>query len=671
MAKVFISHRGFEAEQRYAGLALRTFDAAGLARLALRGHAAPPPLSKLYVPLRVTSRGLPFPVGEVLKAPRRCVILGEAGTGKTTLVHWLATAYLQKARMAPIEWIRLPGVSTLPNDPLLPVVVSCRDLDPADAPGSLDDFLCHALHQAGMSEADAAPLVCHLRERLQVGHVLLLIDGLDAISAPQSRADFCRLIERIANDHPRTPVVVTSRPEAYRDLGSPLSFEAVSVADWPPEDQDRFVQQWFRWSEPQPARRERETDEMVLAIHSRRQERQAGNPLHLTLMALLKPKLGALPSRRAELYGEAVKLLLGRLPGGGALREVLPQLEYLAWVLCERGLQQLPLPAALEALAAFRAGLPPSHPVHAQSPEELLHNAERTGLLRTAGERPVVEICHPVFQEFLAARAVVHGHTPEPADRPLAQRIAALASRSDPWPEVLRLAVACSGGAGSEALRALLPLAAEDARGAECRARTVLAARCLAEEPEADEAIAWQVSSRLAGHVGQAEGSPQTRTPLDQAVQELLGSRWAALLELALVREFQARPSEERWSIGFYFAKLGAMPELTELDAGSGLAVTQDDLNVAAALAVIGSPASFSGGDLAPRFLAMLGGGEARGHAAAWALYSLHGPREGAWRPTAAERERLTALLGDPRLDAAAAWCVRKVLGAAGSRRVR
>ncbi|HYX25429.1 MAG TPA: NACHT domain-containing protein, partial [Thermoanaerobaculia bacterium] len=436
MAKVFISPHGSDlevAEQRYRELALRTLgslDPAGLPDT--RGRPAlKPDLRRLYVPLRVKTvvaadhaapaadlaelESRRAPVGERLAAARRLVILGAPGTGKSTLLRWLATAYLLQARSLKV-WAGFPDVATLRFEPLLPVLVACGNLDPASLAGSLSDVLRHTLRKTEMGESETAALLTRLDRRLERGEILLLFDGLDAIGEPADRARFARQLEQIALAHPRARMVVTSRPAGYRELGFRLGrgFEHATLAELTREEKETFVHRWYGLMEPNPEQRPRRAAELIRAIHgSGRIERLAGNPLLLTTMALVIPRLGRLPQRRADLYGEVVETLLqGRGDPGEPLErgESLPQLETLAYALCDRGQQQLPETEALALLESLRGGLPAGHPVRARPAADFLRLVEeRTGLLRRAGERrhqgldvPVFEFCHPAFQEYLA-----------------------------------------------------------------------------------------------------------------------------------------------------------------------------------------------------------------------------------------------------------------------------
>jgi hypothetical protein len=341
---------GEEAELRYQELILRAVNAvviAGIVDLATLpdapGSLVAPELRRLYVPLRVktlmaadvpevggaaddTAAGRRgervelesrrVPVGERLAAVPRLAVLGEPGTGKSTLVRWLATAYLLRQRSIR-DWIGLPDVATLPFDPLLPVVVFCRDLDAETAAGSLDDLLRHALRKAELSEEESEALLARLHGRLRQGRVLLLFDGLDAVSDLQARASLARQIEQTAFAFPKTFIVVTSRPAGYRELGFRLSrsFEHVTITELSREDKEELARLWYRLHESRSERRQHQTEGLIRAIHGNpRVERLAGNPLLLTLMALIMPAsmpgIGRLPQCRADLYGQAVNRLL-------------------------------------------------------------------------------------------------------------------------------------------------------------------------------------------------------------------------------------------------------------------------------------------------------------------------------------------------------------------------
>jgi NACHT domain len=650
---------GEEAELRYQELLLRAVNAVDIADIVdpatlsdAPGSLVAPELRRLYVPLRVKTvmaaeipdiagtagtadaatagrRGeraeiesRRVPVGERLAAVPRLVVLGEPGAGKSTLVRWLATAYLLRQRSIR-DWIGLPDIATLPFDPLLPVVVSCRDLDAEAAAGSLDDLLRHTLRRTGLGEEEVEALLARLHDRLGQGRLLLLFDGLDAVGDLAARASLARRIEQTALAFPETFIVVTSRPAGYRELGCRLSrsFEHVTITELSREDKEELARLWYRLHELRSERRRHQAEELIRAIHgSPRIERLAGNPMLLTLMALVMPDLmpgvGRLPQCRADLYGQAVNRLL-------------------------------------------RPGASP----------EALHPTFQDYL----AARALVDGCFPGRDPQLTLAETVGRLAGQTVVRPDGG-----ITVSERWREVLRLCVECAGEAAGEVLLALLhPLPGED-EATTARPRAVLAAQCLAddstadltEEPRIGEATAQEVLDGLARQVRDREGSPLWRTSLDHAVRDLAESRWLPWLRLALVREFRARPAAERWSLGFLFMKLTAISGLaggeTAPPASPPFADREEE-DTAFALEAVGSAfaaAEIDARALSERLLPLLAGSPATAHAAAWALYSLLGrSREASpWLPTAAEVERLACLAARPDLDTAAAWCLGKIL---------
>ncbi len=134
-------------------------------------------------------------------------------------------------------------------------------------------------------------------------------------------------------------------------------------------------------------------------------------------MALVRRSIGQLPQRRVELYPKAIEVLLNwrsavDLPLDQ--REALPQLSYLAYEMCRRGVPRLDENAVLRTLATMRMTFQNLEDIRRQTPASFVRQVEaRTALLIQAGHErlagtlvPVYEFRHLSFQD-LAAWAMV------------------------------------------------------------------------------------------------------------------------------------------------------------------------------------------------------------------------------------------------------------------------
>ncbi|MBV9790706.1 MAG: HEAT repeat domain-containing protein, partial [Chloroflexi bacterium] len=382
--------------------------------------------------------------------------------------------------------------------------------------------------------------------------------------------------------------IATSRIVGYREMGYRIGrgFEHVTVSELSREDKDDFAQRWCDLTEP-PERRENAKNELIRDIHSTdRIERLTGNPMLLTTMALVKRKVGKLPSRRAELYWDAVEVLLNwRREVDEPLdhHEAVPQLEYIAYAMCDRGIQQLREDEILALLEQMRAEYPQVHPARDHTPAEFLKLLERrTGILIEAGHVrhngrpvPVFEFRHLTFQEYLAGLALVEGRFPgRQRDRPLSENVAPLAGKTsevespnsdvkelavaENWREAIRLCVtSCNDDDVDAVLLAILnPLPEEDV-AIIARPRAVMAALCLADEPNASDAVAAEILRAFAAQVTRYDGQNYpTRTTLDMAAAELSTTRWASLFRSIFVEEFQRRDAMERENVGNLVGRL-------------------------------------------------------------------------------------------------------------------
>lgn len=742
-----------DAEQRYRELALESCDIIDLANLPENDrHFATRQLElrRLYVPLRVRvevasgvetesahleaiekkQRRLRMPfssltgatleaeeesrrrvaIGHRLTVAKRLVVLGDAGAGKTTLIRWLATAYLLRLK-DDVDLREMPDVATLPYNDWLPIIIRCRDLDQSCLTGSLENLLRYTLRKAELKEAEVEALRTGIIEKLSQGQAMLLLDGLDEIMDVSLRSKFCQQIDNIHIAYPNAPIVVTSRIVGYREMGDRLGrgFEHLTVADLTKEDKDTFAHRWCTLTE-RPERRVEATAELIHDIHSTdRIERLTSNPMLLTTMALVKRKVGRLPSRRADLYWDALEVLLNwrrEVDQPIDHREAVPQLEYIAYAMCERGIQQIREDEIILLLEQMRTEYSQIHALQRHRPEEFVQILERrTGILVRSGHVrhrgrpiPVFEFRHLTFQEYLAGLALVDGRFPHrDRSKSLAQNVVPLAGQvielnptahqdasvgnSENWSEALRLCVAsCNDDDVDDVLLAILTVAGNEDSDKTARSRAILAALALADEPNASENVALEILRSLVKQITATDGSPPIRTGLDAAIEELSTSRWAPALEKLLIAEFVSQNGQLRISIGNLCGVIAAAA-VPSSDAGyhewlsehSNQLLSEDQtVATSAALAIVDlvlrrkirvTP------DIVEALMQMLTKTPAMAHAASWALRALSDKwANEQWLPNNG-LSRIIELVGDENTDIPVLQNLIGILGLRGEKR--
>jgi formylglycine-generating enzyme required for sulfatase activity len=660
--------------------------------------------STAKAPGQMGAMGTPMAIGERLATSQRLVVLGDPGGGKTTMLRWLATVYLLRHKNDPAV-DQIPDAPTLPARPWIPVLIRCRDLGPADLSRAFTDVLWIHLAKTELQPEEAKIMNTVILDRIAKGEILLLVDGLDEITDRQVRTLFCQQLERTAARYPEAPILVTSRIVGYREMPDRLraGFEHGMISDLRPEDKDAFAKRWVEVTESKQASADRakSTQELINALRSNdRIERMTGNPMLLTTLALVKRKVGKLPTRRNELYAEAVALLLNWNPSNYPpidKKEALPQLGYLAYEMCRRGVQSLTGDELLDLLDQFRSDYPNIRAVSNHNPQVFMELVEaRSSLLMRSGdvwqaqqmqEESVWEFRHLTFQEYLAARALLEGCYKDRAkNTPLAQQVGHLAvpllkdrnlspnqpgqkdnlkaseeeaTVSDSWRETLRLMVSdCNYDEVDAVLLAILqPGPSEDGAETE-RPRAVLAAQCLAEEPNVSEDTARQVLRRFVALIDNNEGQGEIQSNLETAALEVWQSSWKETLRTCLLEAFCDSSESTATNVGGLLAQLlgdrlpGSAPDSDE-DSGAWIANLQSphpDEAICAALQVV--EAAYQGAldkpdDLAESLLLLLGRGGGQAHAAAWALAWLGVDQNTAMQgPRRRGRNRLAPPLG-------------------------
>ncbi|MEW1832520.1 NACHT domain-containing protein [Streptomyces sp. NPDC088196] len=381
------------------------------------------PLEVAYLSLEATAteeRHLPddhpgaaftvqLPAEEALLTHDRVLLRGDAGSGKTTLVQWLA-------------------VTAARNGDRIPYVLPLRTLIRAGQLPSPAAFLtvtgCPHTPPEGWTE-----------RVLTAGRALILVDGLDEIpSADRHRTrDW---LQSLISAYPGNNWLLTSRPTAVRpDWLASEGFRELTLAPMRRPEVKTFVERWHT------AAQAPEFEAPLLdSLHTKRDlARLATNPLMCGLLcALHRERRGYLPTGRKELYDAALTMLLARRDrerGMGALEgselgeeAQLEILQRLAYALVLSGRTEMDLETAEGIVERCLPTVTGQGDARTVLRDLLL----RSGLLRQPADG-IVDFVHRTFQDYLGARyAVEEGH------------LDVLTSHAGDtqWEDVIRMAVA-------------------------------------------------------------------------------------------------------------------------------------------------------------------------------------------------------------------------------------
>lgn len=259
----------------------------------------------------------------MLATGRKVIVLGGPGSGKSTLAKHIASTTAQRE-----------------GGPV-PLLLTVRDWV---AEGKREHLLDMAARQAGVSlsvrtDRGALEALC---ER---GNVLLIVDGVDEAADPAVRRELRDQLHGFVAAYSGVPVLVTSRIAGYHDV--PLNdeeFDELTLEPFDDEAIEQFVRRWYELVEDDPAARLRRRVDLLHALEVEpRAKELARNPLLATLIGMVHFSQAQLPGDRAKLYGLIIELLLVTWPAErkrelpelhGAVQQ--PMLEKLALRLQEQ-----------------------------------------------------------------------------------------------------------------------------------------------------------------------------------------------------------------------------------------------------------------------------------------------------------------------------------------------
>jgi transcriptional regulator with XRE-family HTH domain/predicted nucleotidyltransferase/energy-coupling factor transporter ATP-binding protein EcfA2 len=236
---------------------------------------------------------------EAIRSQDRVVVIGDPGSGKTTMLRFLAHA----------------AAGALEENSEVPFYIRLAEFSRAQEIDERTD-LAKFMTATAAARASGPQFEEPLRRALadEQRHCLVLLDGLDEVGDERRRERVVESVRSLVEQYPRNRFVISSRVVGFdRHPWENLGFAIFKIRGYGENQLGKFAEKWAAILARDKSRPEAEVHkEMMTAICSNARVRAlASNPLVLTILVLLnESRGGTLPKRRVDLYAKVIDVFL-------------------------------------------------------------------------------------------------------------------------------------------------------------------------------------------------------------------------------------------------------------------------------------------------------------------------------------------------------------------------
>lgn len=391
-------------------------------------------LDDIYVSLTIGGSGTDsngVDLGEAISKYSRLVILGDPGSGKTTMLRFLTLTFARALRgkstsrepararseAAKIREARDKlSVSYKIVDRPLPVFIflnRLRNVTEWPKERSILDAVFEDWHPVNTTRELQRQF---LEEKITAGRCIFFFDAFDELGSQDAREQIAvKLGEFCAQAPEGNRFVVSSRIVGYQRQLDRYGFQTLTVQRLSWDLTRRLVENWYR------SLGQTELGPRLLEAlkNNPRLNDLATNPMLLSLIVLVQYVLPLIPDKRHVLYEECLKILVERRYAPPRIQkefnELLPADEAtnivrsIALKMHEEKLREIPRPELEDTVIPDILKVMPLSKAAKADPRDILSNIEQRSQLLTErgvndnGEA-VMAFSHLTFQEYLVSK---------------------------------------------------------------------------------------------------------------------------------------------------------------------------------------------------------------------------------------------------------------------------